>query len=303
MARIGSLTAAASCVAAVCAVGGLTAAMVLLPAAASLAAPGSGTPPAGVQVPGTDVPRPICTSALRPKLAARISSRIEAVLASRVSSVGLAASDPQLGLSCAFHGAWHFDSASAIKATIASTLLRKVGGPSHLTSSDKSLLWLMITESDNDAASALWAEDGMGSLQRFLTAAGMNQTILNAGAWGLSQLTAHDELTLLQVLTSPGHVLSTASRDYVLWLMANVIPSQRWGVPAGAPSDVTVSVKNGWLPYPVSDDWHVNSIGAFLGHDISYQIVVLTGQNPTMDYGVDTIESIAEIINAQIAGA
>jgi hypothetical protein len=79
----------------------------------------------------------------------------------------------------------------------------------------------------------------------------MRHTKLNA-AWGLTQLTAGDELILLKLLSSRGHVLSAAARRYVRWLMAHVVPDQRWGVSAGAPSDVTVHIKNGWLPYPVS---------------------------------------------------
>ena len=156
----------------------------------------------------------------------------------------------------------------------------------------------MITVSDNNAASALWAQVGRANMQHFLNLAKMNQTVLGpGGAWGLTQLTAHDELLLLKLLTSKNSVLDQASRDYELSLMARVIPSERWGVPAGAPADVTVHVKNGWLPYPVSSDWHINSIGSFSGHHHNYMIVVLTTRNPTMAYGVDTVQLIAKAIN------
>jgi hypothetical protein len=245
----------------------------------------------------------ICTSATRPKLAARISRGVEHALAGRRSSVGLTASDPSLGLTCAFHRAWHFDSASAIKATIISALIYKKHGVSHLTSAQRALAWLMITQSDNDAATSLWYEVGLSGLKRFLAAAGMRHTVLDYDAWGLSQITAQDELKLLQVLTTKGAVLNSASRGYVLWLMTQVIPSQRWGVPAGAPSGVKVSVKNGWLPDPDTGLWHVNSIGAFRGTHIGYQIVILTSGNPSWDYGIDTIEAAARVINSEIAHA
>ena len=68
------------------------------------------------------------------------------------------------------------------------------------------------------------------------------------GYWGLTQVTAHDEMLLLELLTRPNSVLTAASRAYQLGLMARVISSQRWGTPAGAPGGVTVHVKNGWLP-------------------------------------------------------
>src|SRR5262249_29765040 len=159
--------------------------------------------------------------------------------------------------------------ASVIKVTILSALLLKVHGPSHLTKHQRNLAYLMITQSNNDAATDLWQDVGMTGMQRFLNKAGMRHTVLN-DAWGLTDITAKDELTLLSVLTSKGKPLGKYSRAYVLRLMAEVIPTERWGVPAGAPSDVTVHVKNGWLPYPLAADWNINSIGAFTGKNISY---------------------------------
>jgi beta-lactamase class A len=242
----------------------------------------------------------ICKSAIRPKLAARLSLGLEKALAGRVSAVGLTVADPSLGLTCALDQTRHFDSASAIKATIISALLYKEHGPSHLTSAQRGLAWEMITESDNDAATDLWNEVGITSLQRFLNAAHMTHTVLDDGAWGLSQLTAQDELKLLELLATPGKVLSAASRGYALWLMAHVISSQRWGVPAGAPAGVTVSVKNGWLPDPDNGRWHINSIGVFRGKDVGYEIAVLTSGNPTMAYGITTVEKAAYAINIDI---
>ena len=83
--------------------------------------------------------------------------------------------------------------------------------------------------------------------------------------------------------------------------MADVVPDQRWGVPAGAPPDVTVHLKNGWLPDP--DLWDVNSIGDFTRHDIDYSIAILTSNDPDMAYGVATVETVARLINRALAEA
>jgi Beta-lactamase enzyme family len=248
----------------------------------------------------------ICTSAKRPKLAARISVGIKAALAGRKDSVvGLKASDPAVGLTCLLHENRHFYAASVIKVTILSALLLKVHGPSGLTKAQRSLAYQMITQSSNDAATVLWRDVGMRGMQRFLNKAGMRHTVLN-DAWGLTDITARDELTLLHLLTNPGKVLGKYSRHYVLRLMSKVIPTERWGVPAGAPPDVTVHVKNGWLPYPNADDWNINSIGAFTGKHIAYQIVILTAPPPggsqSESYGIQTVQAAAEVINRQIAG-
>jgi hypothetical protein len=241
----------------------------------------------------------ICRSAAHPALAARISRGIKAAISKRSSIVGVSADDRITGVTCAFQPDRHFYSASVVKATILAALLHELAVKHQfLTKAQAALATKMITVSDNNAASALWAQVGRGNLQHFLDLAKMKQTVLGpGGAWGLTQLTAHDELLLLKLLTSKNSVLDQASRNYELSLMARVIPSERWGVPAGAPADVTVHVKNGWLPYPVSSDWHINSIGSFSGHHHDYMIVVLTTRNPTMAYGVDTVQLIAEAIN------
>jgi beta-lactamase class A len=243
---------------------------------------------------------PVCVSAAHPKLAAEMSADIARALRGRRSVAGLAAADPGLGLSCALDAGEHFDAASAIKVTILSALLLKKGGPGYLTAAQRSLAYAMITQSSNGAADALWAQVGISGMQRFLDQAGMTHTVLNA-AWGLSGLTAADELTLLRLLTSPGSVLTTASRSYVLSLMARVIPSERWGTPAGVGAGITVHVKNGWLPYPTGRDWHINSLGAFAGPGTAYQMAILTSGNPSMGYGIDTIQDAARVINTDIA--
>jgi len=240
----------------------------------------------------------ICVSRAHPHLAARLSRKIGAAIQGRQGAIGLAAADSKLGLTCAFNSSTHFYAASVIKATIISALLLKEGGVAHLTAQQHTLAWQMITESDNDAATALWNETGIRGMQRFLNRARMTHTELS-DAWGLTLITAHDELTLLKLLSSPGRVLSTPSRRYVLYLMAHVEAGQRWGVPAGAPAKVTVHVKNGWLPYPSL--WNINSIGIFTGTGVTYQIAMLTSGNPSMDYGIDTIQGTCKYLNWNLA--
>ncbi|HJZ26831.1 MAG TPA: serine hydrolase, partial [Streptosporangiaceae bacterium] len=209
--------------------------------------------------------------------------------------------DPGQGLQCWLNSAAHFDSASVVKVTILSALLRKAQEQHrYLTRTEAALAKEMITESDNAAASDLWDDVGRYDLQHFLNLAHMTQTYPGPGPyWGLTQITAYNEVLLLRLLLNRNSVLDTSSRDYVLDLMARVIPSQRWGVPAGAPTSLTVHVKNGWLPlYPYG--WRINSIGAFTGRGGGYSIVVLTQDNPTMTYGIDTIEAIAEVVNRDL---
>ncbi|HET9894655.1 MAG TPA: serine hydrolase [Streptosporangiaceae bacterium] len=256
-------------------------------------------PVAGLAV-TAEAPRPgvRCVSAKREykPLAERLASDIAARIAGRESSVGLNLTDSRTGITCWYRSTRHFYAASAIKVTILAALLRKAQEQHrHLTEAELHAAWLMITQSDNDAANQLWFDVGIPFIRHFLKLAKMRQTRL-AEHWGLSLLTAHDELRLLSLITGPADVLTQSSRIYARYLMAHVTPSQRWGVPAGAPKSVIVHVKNGWLPYPGSQ-WIINSIGAFTNAHRAYLIAMLTYGNPSMEYGIETIEGVAEVIH------
>jgi beta-lactamase class A len=254
--------------------------------------------PAGAAAGQAAASSALCSSSSHPALAARIGRDIQAARRGRVSTVAVAVDDPGLGLECWLNRFSGFDSASVVKVTILAALLRKAEDQHrHLTATETARARSMITESDNDAASALWAELGRRYLQHFLDVAGMRHTSLSPGGyWGLTQITANDQVVLLRLLLNGNAVLDPSSRSYALKLMAEVIPAQRWGVPAGAPASLTVHVKNGWLPL-ATHGWRIHSIGCFTGHGGSYSIVVLTQDNPTMAYGIATIETIAQAIN------
>jgi hypothetical protein len=243
-----------------------------------------------------------CASPARPALAARLSRDIRSALRGRLSLVGLRVDDQGQHLSCWLNARRPFDSASVIKATILGALLREaMEQHRHLTQREVNLAAEMITESDNDAASALWAQIGHRWLTRFLSLAKMTETRPGPGGyWGLTQITAHDEWLLLRLLMNANSVLNSPSRNFALSLMAHVTHAQEWGVPAGAPTSMTVHVKNGWLPL-APGGWRIHSIGCFTGHHRSYSIVMLTQDNPSMAYGITTIERAAEVIHHDLS--
>jgi len=261
----------------------------------ALAAPAASASPAGVSLAVGTV---ACTSASHPAVAAALARDIQAARRGRSSTVAVWVDDPGAGITCSLNGSAQFDSASIVKVIVLGAVLRKaLEQHRYLTAGETALLRAMITKSDNNAASTLWARLGRSYLQHFLNLAGMRETILGPGGyWGLTQVTAHDEMLLLRLLLESNAVLSSGSRAYALGLMSQVISSQRWGVPAGAPRTVTVHVKNGWLPL-ATHGWRINSIGGFTWPTGWYSIVVLSMDNPTMAYGITTVEAIAKVIH------
>ena len=272
------------------------------PAPPSTATAASTPSPAGTPraAPAAAAPR-ICTSPGQPALAAALSRQIARALSGTEATVGIAVEDSDADFRCRYRQWREFHSASVIKViTLGALLYQAQQEHESLDSYEDALATSMITESDNDAQDELWNEIGMPGLQAFLNAARMNHTVLGTDDfWGLTEVNAHDELRLLQLLITHNSVLNAASRRYALGLMAGVVSWQRWGVSAGAPPDMTVHLKNGWLPDP--DLWDINSIGDFTHNDLDYSIAILTSNDPDMAYGVDTVEVIARLINKALA--
>jgi Beta-lactamase enzyme family len=192
--------------------------------------------------------------------------------------------------------------ASVVKLDILATSLWQSKGAVPMR--DVGALTSMIEQSNNDAATNLWidvgAPNGIGQLNRLL---GMNSTDLSQcvqcpgfpwPGWGLSTTTAADQIQLMKVFALPNHVLDDAQRSFAIGLMQHVEPDQAWGVSSGVPAGVAVTLKDGWLPLSGDSDWSINSVGWVDGGGRDYLIAVLTSGNPSMDYGIETIQAISQ---------
>jgi beta-lactamase class A len=253
-----------------------------------------------------DAALPICTApAAHTALAAKLSTDIKNAMSGRSGHIAVRVEDVTTGVECRYNQDTHSHSASVVKATILGALLYwRQQTHTSMTSYEKSEATLMIEQSDNNAATYLWNDVGHARLQQFVNAAAMTETLLNPGGyWGLSNITARDELRLLRVLTEPygsasNKALTNTSRAYELNLMNHVIPYDYWGITAGVPSGLTVYVKNGWLNDPVL--WVINSIGAVQGHGRDYKMAILTYGNPNEQYGINTVQAIAKVVNRDL---
>jgi hypothetical protein len=245
-----------------------------------------------------------CTSSTNAALAAKLQKDITAALVNRTGTVAVGLYDRSTKTTCTLRASTAYDSASVVKVTILSALLWDAKKHNrYLTSRETSLATAMITQSDNTAASTLWKHLGPTKIKGFLTAAAMTQTVPGSGTyWGLTQITVTDEQKLLKLITATNSVLSDSSRAYIQKLMGQVIPSQRWGTPYGAPSTVSVHVKNGWLQR-ATHGWRVHSLGTFKGGGHDYMMTVLTHGNSTMSYGITTIQGVAKVVHRDLAAS
>ncbi|MEU2165477.1 serine hydrolase [Streptomyces sp. NPDC019208] len=242
-------------------------------------------------------PKVRCTSA-KAGLAAKLQRDITTALRGSTAITAVSLHDRTTDTVCTLRADQKFDSASTVKVTVLATLLWDVHRHNrHLTPRETELATAMITKSDNDATTALWQQLGVPKIKHFLSAADMTRTVPGSnGHWGLTQITAGDEQKLMNLITGSNSVLSDEARAYALKLMNKVVPSQRWGTPAGAPNSAVFHVKNGWLSR-ATHGWRVHGLGAFTGRGHDYTITVLTHDNETMAAGIATTEAVARAIH------
>jgi beta-lactamase class A len=199
--------------------------------------------------------------------------------------------------------------ASIVKLDILQTLLAR---DRLLPAADLPVARQMMEDSNNDAATSLWyASGGPGGIGAYNAAAGLRGTKLSTcvectgfdwPGWGLTTTTPADQIALLRQLISPRSLLSASERRYMLSLMENVVPGQRWGVSGGVPSGVTVALKNGWLPLDAADhDWQINSVGWIDGDGRDYLVAVLTTGNATEQDGITRINQLSSLLWANMA--
>ena len=177
-----------------------------------------------------------------------------------------------------------FPSASVSKAMLLVAALRRAGGR-RLGDTTRRLLRSMITVSDNDAASAVYAQVGGEGLRR-VARRRRDEEVHRRGALG--RRPGHG--------CRPGATSSFAStsscppahRRYARKLLSSIVTSQRWGIARAARREhVKVFFKGGWR----NGITHQVALLERGGRRLA--LAVLTSGSPSIAYAEETIERIA----------
>lgn len=225
--------------------------------------------------------------------------------------IDIAAYDYQSGQTAHFSNVVgkKFIMASTIKLSILENLLlqnQQVG--SLISDQQRAEAVPMITWSDNASASSLWEElGGSSAMQDFFIKIGTTHTSANTeGYWGLSLTTALDQLSVAKQLAHDSSLLSPQSIDIARSILDDVIPEQRWGVPANIQTDIRSWAKNGWLNDASTDNdfssgptWTINSVGyvegSINGNVVRYALAEYSSGNETIDSGQKVLTKLANI--------
>jgi hypothetical protein len=181
-----------------------------------------------------------------------------------------------------------YAAASVVKSMLLAAETRRLnheGG--EIDPETDSLLRAMITMSDNSAADAIYSRVGDDGLLAAAERAGMTQFTV-AGHWGNAQIAAAD---MARFFADLDHQFPRAYREYAKGLLGSVIESQRWGIPSVAGEQWAVRLKGGWLP----DHALVHQAAELHERDgaRSLALVVLTDEQPSFEYGIETVQGVA----------
>ena len=186
----------------------------------------------------------------------------------------------------------HFQTASVIKVMMLVAYLQRLEAHhADLQASDRALLYPMIHESNNEAASAVLGVVGESAVERVAHEAGMNDYAPGVGWWAYSQTSASDQARFFAQLEK---LTPRRFYPYERGLMSTIEPEQSWGVPPVARPHWQVFFKTGALP----SEGLFNEVARLERPGVTFTVAVFTDGDPSMAYGEQTIEGVGSILLA-----
>jgi hypothetical protein len=182
-----------------------------------------------------------------------------------------------------------FVSASVVKAMLLVAYLRRLDarGQHHVDSFSNSFLYPMINVSDNSAATQTWSIVGDGGLYAVAHAAGMTDFSI-VGIWARAQISAADQAKFFFEMDS---LIPKEFVGYARFLLSTIAGYESWGIPAVArPHGYNVFFKGGWRGTGLGQ--LVHQVGRLEGHHVTFSIAVMTDGDPSMGYGISTIQGV-----------
>jgi beta-lactamase class A len=247
--------------------------------------------------------------ALTPAQAASaISQIIETAPSGGVSVAALNTATGRRYAAGADSGMW---TASAYKLLLVEELLvHHQRSGTTLSGYEDDLATRAIENSDNAAGYELFENLGGRTAQTaILKRFGMRHSVAGGSDPTFTRISGQDGLILLRNLIERDGPLDAKSRAYLLKLMRNVEPDQRWGVGVVADQGTRFANKNGWLSIDNSNGpgesdggrWAVTSLGVVTVHGQQVLLSVLTQHNASLDSGINRVEALSKALAAIVA--
>jgi hypothetical protein len=190
------------------------------------------------------------------------------------------------------HGVLHgvnlnkqFTSASVVKAMLLVQYLR-----THTTvsSSMRTTLTLMITQSNNAAAFRVYSIVGANGLRSLAHVSGMTRFVPGGNVL-YSRITAADQARFFFKMDK---YIPAAQRTFARYLLSHVVARQSWGIPRVARPTWRVYFKGGWFGAATDPFTLVNQIARLERTNMKWSMAVLTDHNPHSPYAFVTLQGV-----------
>jgi hypothetical protein len=188
-----------------------------------------------------------------------------------------------------------FQSASVVKVMFLTAFLQRLGSVGRPVSSfDNSLLYPMIHESNNDAASAVLAKVGAGAVARVAREAGMRDYAPGIGWWAFTHTSAADQAHFFVLIE---RLIPHRYWPYARGLLSGIEPEQSWGIPEVARPRWQVFFKTGALP----SEGLFNETARLERPGVMFTVSVFSTDGPSQAYGEETMRGVGARLVAQTA--
>ena len=186
----------------------------------------------------------------------------------------------------------HFQSASVVKVMFLTAFLQRLAADhAPISALDRSLLYPMIHESNNDDASAVLDRVGLAAVARVAREAGMQDYAPGIGWWAYTQTSAADQARFFIAIE---RLIPRQFWPYARGLMDGIEAEQSWGIPEVARPRWQVFFKTGALP----SEGLFNETARLERHGVTFTVSIFSTGDPSQAYGEETMRGVGAALLA-----
>ncbi|MFD1322488.1 serine hydrolase [Micromonospora sonneratiae] len=194
--------------------------------------------------------------------------------------------------------------ASLIKAWIGADYLRRAAEQNTKPSQSRMRqVSIMIRDSDNASASALWTQvGGSATVKRMISICKLTDSSTHQNNWSITRLSPRD-ITRLGACIADGRAAGPTWTDWLLNEMREVRGVGDFGIRKAFPAAEReqIAIKNGWVTRDAEGTWHVNCLA--MGDGWTMGVMTRYPASKGYSYGAKICQNVAQQLRTPAATA
>lgn len=185
--------------------------------------------------------------------------------------------------------------ASLIKAWIAADYLRRLDEKGQEpTKARLQQVTIMVRDSDNDAASALWTQvGGSATVKRLISICKLTDSSTHQNNWSITRLSPRD-ITRMGACIADGRAAGPNWTKWLLDEMRAVRGVGDFGIRKAFPATERkeIAIKNGWVVRDEEGTWHINCLA--IGDGWTMGVMARYPAGKGYEHGAKICQSVAQ---------